>query len=41
MLDDHSRKGWAIAIPNEKDEMLIETMKNLQPYRYDNLLTDN
>ena len=41
MLDDHSRKGWAIAIPSEKDEVVIEAMTELHPYKYDNLLTDN
>ncbi len=41
MEDDHSRKGWAIALPDQRDITVIDGMKNLVNERYDNLLTDN
>ena len=41
MEDDHSRKGWASALPNQTDLNVIEGMKQLVRERYDNLLTDN
>lgn len=41
MEDDHSRRGWAKAIPDQKDSTVILAMKSLVRYKYDNLLTDN
>jgi len=41
MGDDHSRKGWAISLPDKKDKTVIEGMKTLVRVKYDNLLTDN
>jgi len=41
MEDDHSRKGWAKAIPNATTTTVIDAMKTLIRRRYDNLLTDN
>ena len=41
ILDDHSRKGWALALPNMKDRTVIRGMKKLIRHRFDNLLTDN
>lgn len=41
MEDDHSRKGWAIAVRNQKDKTVIRAMKKLVKRKYDNLLTDN
>lgn len=41
MEDDHSRKGWAIALPNQKDKTVIRGMKKLIRIKFDNLLTDN
>lgn len=41
MEDDHSRKGWAIRLTNQKDKTVIRGMKKLLKFRYDNLLTDN
>jgi len=41
MEDDHSRKGWASALRNQKDKTVIRGMKKLIPQKYDNLLTDN
>lgn len=41
MEDDHSRRGWALALVNQTDLIVIEGMKNLVRERYDNLLTDN
>jgi len=41
MEDDHSRKGWAIALRNQKDKTVIRGMKKLIPQKFDNLLTDN
>ncbi|MCK4365481.1 MAG: transposase [Thermoplasmatales archaeon] len=41
MEDDHSRKGWALALPNANDETVIRGMKKLIKEKYDNLLTDN
>lgn len=39
--DDHSRKGWALAITNQKDKTVVRGMKKLIQHKYDNLLTDN
>ena len=41
MEDDHSRKGWALALRNQKDKTVIRKMKKLIPQKFDNLLTDN
>lgn len=41
ILDDYSRKGWALAIRNQKDSTVIRGMKKLIPYKYENILTDN
>ena len=41
MEDDYSRKGWAIALRNQKDTTVIRGMKKLIKMKYDNLLTDN
>lgn len=41
MEDDHSRKGWAVAIKDQKDKTVVKGMKELVKHRYDNLLTDN
>jgi transposase InsO family protein len=41
MEDDHSRKGWAIRLVNQKDKTVVRGMKRLVKFRYDNLLTDN
>lgn len=41
MEDDHSRKGWAIALKDQIDKTVVEGMKTLVTARYDNLLTDN
>lgn len=41
MEDDYSRKGWALALRNQKDKSVIRGMKKLIPMKYDNLLTDN
>lgn len=41
MEDDHSRKGWALALSDMKDKTVIKGMKELVRVKYDNLLTDN
>ena len=41
MEDDHSRKGWAITLRNQKDKTVIQGMKKLIRKKFDNLLTDN
>lgn len=41
MEDDHSRKGWSLALPNADDTTIIKGMKKLIRKKYDNLLTDN
>jgi transposase InsO family protein len=41
MEDDHSRKGWAMVLQDRKDDTVIEGMKNLIRFKYENLLTDN
>jgi len=41
MEDDHSREGWAIAPPDQRDVTVVDGMKKLVNERYDNLLTDN
>ncbi len=41
MEDDHSRRGWAIALRNQKDKTVIRGMKKLIRMKFDNLLTDN
>lgn len=41
MEDDYSRKGWAQALRNQKDKIVIRGMKKLIHQKYDNLLTDN
>lgn len=41
MEDDHSRKGWALALTGMKDKTVIKGMKELVRVKYDNLLTDN
>ena len=41
MEDDYSRKGWGIALRNQKDKTVIRGMKKLIHEKYDNLLTDN
>ena len=39
--DDHSRKGWAVRLPDIFDKTVVKGMKHLLKMRYDNLLTDN
>jgi hypothetical protein len=41
MLDDHSRKGWSLALKNAEEETVTNGMKKLIKRKYDNLLTDN
>ena len=41
MEDDHSRKGWVLRLKDEKDDTVVEGMKNLHDWIYGNLLTDN
>jgi len=41
MEDDHSRKGWAVSLPDQRDVTVVNGMKKLVNDRYDNLLTDN
>jgi hypothetical protein len=41
MEDDHGRKGWTMALKNEKDKTVVNGMKKLVKVKYDNLLTDN
>lgn len=41
MEDDHSRKGWAVTLKDQKDKTVVKGMKELIQHRYDNLLTDN
>lgn len=41
MLDDHSRKGWSLALKNGKDDTVIKGMKKLFTDKFENLLTDN
>lgn len=41
MEDDHSRKGWAVSLPNKKDTTVVKGMKKLIKMKFDNLLTDN
>lgn len=41
MEDDHSRKGWVLRLKDEKDDTVVEGMKNLHDWNYGNLLTDN
>ena len=41
MEDDHSRKGWVLRLKDEKDNTVVEGMKNLHDWNYGNLLTDN
>jgi hypothetical protein len=41
MEDDHSRKGWVLRLTDEKDDTVVEGMKNLHDWNYGNLLTDN
>lgn len=41
MEDDGTRKGWGLALRNQKDKTVIRGMKKLIKIKYDNLLTDN
>jgi len=41
MEDDGTRRGWAIALRNEKDTTVTDGMEKLIKRKYDNLLTDN
>lgn len=41
ILDDHTRKGWSLALPNMKDKTVVRGMKKLIRHKFDNLLTDN
>ena len=41
MEDDHSRKGWAMTLKDNKDTTVRAGMKELVSHQYDNLLTDN
>ena len=41
MEDDHSRKGWAMTLKDEKDKTVRAGMEELVQRQYDNLLTDN
>jgi hypothetical protein len=41
MEDDHSRKGWAMTLKDQKDKTVRAGMENLVQHQYDNLLTDN
>ena len=41
MEDDHSRKGWAMTLKNDKDTTVRDGMGELVQHKYDNLLTDN
>jgi len=41
MEDDHSRKGWAMTLKDEKDKTVRAGMEELVQHQYDNLLTDN
>lgn len=41
MEDDHSRRGWGLALEDQTDETVVKGMKELVQHRYDNLLTDN
>lgn len=41
MEDDHSRKGWAVSLPDKTDKTVVKGMKELVRVKYDNLLTDN
>jgi hypothetical protein len=39
--DDHSRRGWAMSVEDEKDQTVTDGMVELHPKEYENLLTDN
>lgn len=41
MEDDHSRRGWAVSVEDEKDDTVAAGMTHLHPKEYENLLTDN
>ncbi len=41
MEDDHSRKGWAVTLKDQKDKTVVKGMRELIQHGYDNLLTDN
>jgi hypothetical protein len=41
MEDDHSRRGWAVVLKDERDSTVVEAMEELHPSPYGNLLTDN
>jgi hypothetical protein len=41
MEDDHTRKGWASVLPNERAVTVTREMDRIGPERYNNLLTDN
>jgi hypothetical protein len=41
MEDDHSRHGWSDVLDDECAETVSNGMRNLIPYKFNNLLTDN
>jgi len=41
MEDDHSRRGWALALSSKDDDAVATGMERLIQVKYDNLLTDN
>jgi hypothetical protein len=41
MENQHSKKGWTLALKDQFDKTVVEDMKTLVTARYDNLLTDN
>lgn len=41
VLDDHSRRAWALVLRDRDDEAVMDGLRHLLPFRFENLLTDN
>jgi len=41
VLDDHSRRAWALALRGRGGETVMDGFRHLLPFRFENLLTDN
>lgn len=41
VLDDHSRRAWAFALRGRDDETVMDGMRHLLPFKFENLITDN
>lgn len=40
-IDDHSRRAWATALRDRDERTVIDGLRRLLPFKFENLLTDN